>query len=67
LIRATNSGIIVENAEHLLHTLNDLYAEHEQTGQIACESSGVEAYSRILQVEQLAEALKTVTQKSCLV
>ncbi|NBP30073.1 MAG: hypothetical protein EBV23_10970 [Flavobacteriia bacterium] len=67
LIRATNSGIIVENAEHLLQTLNELYAEHEQTGQIACESTGIEAYSRILQVEQLAEALKKVTQKSCLV
>jgi hypothetical protein len=34
---------------------------------IHCESSGIEAYSRILQVEQLAEALKRVTQKSCLI
>jgi hypothetical protein len=58
LIRATNSGIIVENAEHLLRTLNDLYAEHEQTGQVACESTGIEAFSRILQVEQLAEKIK---------
>jgi hypothetical protein len=58
LIRATNSGIIVENAAQLLQTLNELYAEHEQTGQIACESTGIEAFSRILQVEQLAEKIK---------
>ena len=58
LIRATNSGIIVENAAQLLETMNDLYEEHERTGQIACESSGIEAFSRILQVEQLAEKIK---------
>ncbi len=58
LIRATNSGIIVENAAQLLETMNDLYEEHQHTGQIACESSGIEAFSRILQVEQLAEKIK---------
>ena len=64
LIRATNSGIIVENAAQLLETMNDLYEEHQQTGQIACESSGIEAFSRILQVEQLAEAIKQVVHNS---
>jgi hypothetical protein len=64
LIRATNSGIIVENAARLLETMNDLYEEHQQTGQIACESSGIEAFSRILQVEQLAEAIKQVVHNS---
>jgi len=64
LIRATNSGIIVENAAQLLETINDLYAEHQQTGQIACKSSGIEAFSRILQVEQLAEAIKQVVHNS---
>jgi hypothetical protein len=63
LIRATNSGIIVENAAQLLETMNDLYEEHELTGQIACESKDIEAYSRIIQVERLAKALKTVVQK----
>jgi len=64
LIRATNSGVIVENAAQLQETMNDLYAEHQQAGRIACESKGIEAYSRILQVEKLAEALKRVAQNS---
>jgi len=64
LIRATNSGVIVENAAQLQETMNDLYAEHLQAGRIACESRGIEAYSRILQVEKLAEALKRVAQNS---
>lgn len=55
LIQETNSGIIVKDSEHLLEVLNDLYKEFEEKGQVACNSVGVERYSRKIQVEKLAE------------
>lgn len=58
LIRETNSGIIVKDSQHLLEVLNDLNKEFNETGQIACHSSGVENYSRKIQVEKLAEIVK---------
>lgn len=60
LIRKTNSGIIVKDSEHLMEVLNDLYAEFESTAQIACHSVGVENYSRKIQVEKLAEIVKSL-------
>jgi hypothetical protein len=60
LIQQTNSGIIVRDAEHLLKVFEELYAEFQETGQIACNSIGVENYSRKIQVEKLAELIKTV-------
>jgi glycosyltransferase involved in cell wall biosynthesis len=60
LIRETNSGIIVRDTEHLLKVFEELYAEFQETGQIACNSIGVENYSRKIQVEKLAELIKTV-------
>ncbi len=39
LINETNSGIIVKDAAHLKEVLEELYAEFEATGKIACESS----------------------------
>jgi hypothetical protein len=35
-----------------------LYAEFQATGQIACDSHGVEKYSRKIQVERLADLIK---------
>ena len=61
LIKETNSGIIVKNSEHLMEVLNDLYAEFKSTGQIACHSVGVENYSRKIQVEKLAEIVKSIS------
>jgi glycosyltransferase involved in cell wall biosynthesis len=60
LIRNTNSGIIVENADHLTEVLSDLWKEFQSTGRIACNSVGVEKYSRKIQVEQLAEIVKNL-------
>ncbi len=58
LIHETNSGIIVRDSAYLLEVLKDLYDEFQATGQIACDSIGVEKYSRKIQVEKLAELVK---------
>lgn len=58
LIHETNSGIIVEDATHLKRVLDELYAEFEEKGFIACDSVGVEKYSRKIQVEKLAEIVR---------
>jgi len=58
IIKQTNSGIIVKDSEHLLTVLQELYTEFQATGQIACDSHGVEKYSRKIQVERLAELIK---------
>jgi glycosyltransferase involved in cell wall biosynthesis len=62
LIRNTNSGIIVRDQAHLLNVLEDLWKEFSETGQIVCDSHGVEKYSRKVQVERLAELLASVHQ-----
>ena len=58
LITETNSGVIVKDSAHLLTVLEELYAEFEEKGFIACDSVGVEKYSRKIQVEKLAEVIK---------
>ncbi len=60
IINQTNSGLIVRDSEHLLTVLEELYAEFKETGQIACNSVGVENYSRKIQVEKLAELIKSI-------
>jgi hypothetical protein len=57
LINQTNSGIIVRDSKHLMEVLEELYAEFQATGQIACNSHGVENYSRKIQVEKLAKMI----------
>jgi hypothetical protein len=52
IIQSTNSGIIVKDASHLLEVLGELYQEFENTGSIACNSNGIEKYSRKIQVEK---------------
>ena len=60
LINETNSGIIVKDSHHLQQVLQELYTEFEEKGFIACDSVGVENYSRKIQVEKLAELVKEV-------
>lgn len=60
LIMDTNSGIIVENSNHLLQVLQELYDEFEVNKSIACNSIGVENYSRKIQVELLANLVKKI-------
>jgi hypothetical protein len=48
----------VKDASHLEEVLKELYTEFEEKGFIACDSVGVEKYSRKIQVEKLANLLK---------
>ncbi|MCK9207892.1 MAG: hypothetical protein M0P66_12335 [Salinivirgaceae bacterium] len=58
LILETNSGIVVKDKGHLKQVLNDIYTEFTQNGFIACNSNGIEKYSRKIQAQKLAEILK---------
>lgn len=60
IINKTNSGVIVRDSAHLLKVLEQMYTEFQETGQIACDSVGVENYSRKIQVEKLAELIKSL-------
>jgi hypothetical protein len=60
LINETHSGIVVKDAEHLKHVLADLWQEFSQTGDIRCDSVGIENYSRKIQVEKLAEIIQGI-------
>lgn len=64
LIQETNSGIIVKDSTHLKEVLQDLYTEFLEKGSIACDSVGVEKYSRKIQVEKLAQIVKELSSKS---
>ena len=50
----------MKDAAHLKEVLKELYTEFEEKGFIACDSIGVEKYSRKIQVEKLAELIKEV-------
>jgi hypothetical protein len=58
LIKETNSGIIVKDANHLKKVLQELLIEFESTGEIVCHAVGVESYSRKIQVEKLAQIVQ---------
>ena len=60
MITATNSGIVVKDAAHLKTVLRDLSDELRQNGFVACHSQNIEKFSRIRQVEKLAETIKSL-------
>lgn len=60
VLHKTNGGIIVENEEHLVHVLGDLYQEFILTGKIACHSKNVEQYSRKVQTQHLASLIQSI-------
>lgn len=60
IIQSTNSGVIVKDANHLMEVLGEFQQEFENTGCIACDSHGIEKYSRKIQVEKLAELVKSI-------
>lgn len=64
LLRKTNGGIVVRDAEHLQHVLTSLQEEFLQTGNIACFSRDIEQYSRKIQVERLASLIKSISSQS---
>jgi len=60
LIRETNSGVIVNDSSQLPSVLNDLYAEFQQNGFIACNSQNIEQYSRRHGAKMLADIVKNL-------
>jgi glycosyltransferase involved in cell wall biosynthesis len=64
LIRATQSGVIIRDEEHLVGTLSDLYREFLENRHIACNSVGIEAYSREPQARRMAEIMRGVSAES---
>ena len=62
LIEKTKSGIVAKDPDHLLIILNDLYKEFAAAGCIECNSIGIENYSRKIQVQNLANIVKNITE-----
>ena len=60
LLQETNAGIVAKDHEHLREILLELNQEFNANGNISCESHGIEKYSRKMQVERLAEIVKSL-------
>jgi len=60
LMRETNAGVIAENATHLKQLLDELHQEFLEKGKIECASTGVENYSRKIQVKKLADIVQSL-------
>ena len=60
LIKTTDSGILVENSEHLYSVLEQLKTEFKEKKEIKSSSKGLEQYSRRIQVEKLAILLQNI-------
>ena len=58
LIKETNSGVIIENEEHLKNVLLELYNEFNTYGFIHCNTVNADKYSRKHQVKKLAEIIQ---------
>ena len=64
VLRKTNGGIVVTDAEHLQRVLTSLQEEFLRTGNIACDSRDIEQYSRKIQVQRLASLIKSISSQS---
>ena len=60
LLHDANAGIVAKDHNHLREILLELYQEFNAKGNISCESQGIEKYSRKMQVERLAEIVKSL-------
>jgi glycosyltransferase involved in cell wall biosynthesis len=58
LIRLTNSGYVIKDAQQLQTVLKQLYDEFNTKGYIECNTINAENYSRKSQVKELAEIIK---------
>ena len=63
LITETNSGLIIQDRNHLKEVLKELHSTFSQTGQIECNSTDIEQYSREIQTSRLAEIVKKISEK----
>jgi hypothetical protein len=62
MIKATRSGVIVRDCEHLVDTLSGLYREFLREKCITCNSVGIEGYSREGQARKMAEIIRGVSR-----
>lgn len=60
MINATNSGIVINDSQHLKETLRELISEVREKGYVSCSSNGIEHYSRVRQTGRLAEIIKNL-------
>lgn len=59
-LNETKAGIVIQDQNHLLSVLNDLYNEFLKNGTIACDSINIEKYSRKEGARQLADIVKNL-------
>ncbi|MDC0338324.1 glycosyltransferase [Flavobacteriales bacterium] len=65
LIKESNSGVLVKNADNLKDVLVDLISEFNQTRSIKCESQKIARFSREFRVKELADLIrKTISSQS---
>ena len=57
LIKESESGVLVKNADHLKEVLMDIFLEFKQTKKIKCESKNVSQFSREFRVKELADLI----------
>lgn len=62
MIRATESGVVIRDEEHLVDTLSDLYREFRENKRIACNSVGIDGYSRESHARRMAEIMRGVSK-----
>ncbi len=65
MIRSTRSGVVIRDEENLVETLADMYREFLESGRIACNSVGTEAYSREAHARSMAEVIRGVSRREC--
>lgn len=63
LVAETGAGTVVRDAGHLNEVLAGLYDEFLQTGRVACDSHGIERFSRRTQAGRMAELVKDVAAR----
>jgi hypothetical protein len=61
LIRLKNAGYIVQDKDHLLEVLEQLYVEHKENGRIDCLTKDSEEFSRRNQTGKLAEIVHSLS------
>ena len=57
LLKKTNSGIAIKDAEELQLKLNEFYDEFLKTGKVLCESTNTDFYSRKVQTKNLCKKI----------
>ena len=58
LIGRTGAGTVVKDAKHLAKVLVEKSGELKEFGSVKCDSVGIDEYSRVAQVERLAELIE---------